>query len=1058
MKFLVSRYALLALSFLIVCLTMAPASQAQTPDAVITGVVEDSSGAVIPDATITIVSKDQGFRRVVKTNNDGLFNAPALISGRYQVTVQAKGFQTTVLDGLKLDVAATANYEFKLKVGSQDQTITVSAGGPTINTADASVSTVIDQQLISELPLNGRSLDTLFLLTPGVVPSGTQNAGGQYSVNGQRSSGNTLTVDGVSGDMYLGNSTSGGPFGTAQTGFSGSTYATSASGGTNGLLPVDAVEEYRIQTSTYSAEYGRSPGGQIQIRTRGGTNNFHGSAFEYFRNQVMDATDWFVKYDGLKQAALRMNDFGGTLGGPIIKNKLFFFVAHETLYLDQPNNISTEVPSAYAKQQVSSTFAPFLAAYPTGNGGTATTAQYPQYTDIYNAEYATQILDHSTSARFDAELPHDYKGFFRFNLAPSHSQTTDWLGSSGPINLDTYTAGITKRLRPNTVNETTFNYSSNSARFANTVRAIDGAQPSALNQYCQSQMLSYPTNCIFVGLRGWGEPASGSFVGANAAQINLVNTLRWSIGHHNLSLGVDYRRLSTKINPYAVEFTIAGELKGPSGLASSTLDAAELQATVSSSIAMPVSNISAFSQDDWKVTNKLTVNYGLRWELNPAISQGLPIVGNINDLSTLVPGQLNTILYPTTYLNFAPRLGAAYLLSSSSRFGSVLRAGVGVFYDTGQAATTAGSVANGYPYLVSTLQRNVPFSGLSFPEVEATLPLPTLPTTALYVVAPNLKLPYTTEWNVAVEQQLFGNTTLSATYVGAAGDNLASTIMAYGLAPALVSSTGYMKVLTNRGLSNYQALQMQATIRTRSGIDGIVAYTYSHNIDNGSSDFTGPLINVTDYRGNADDDIRQMFSVGLSLKARGISRTRVASLITNGWVLNTFTRLQTASPLSVTSQATIGATINDFQGFADRVSGVPVYLHSAIGANGKRIPGGVQLNPAAFVNPPEDSNGDLLRDGDSGRNAYRMFGVHEFDLSAGRRFSITERVGLEFKAEAFNILNTPTFADVGSLVGEANFGQAQNTYAGYNGGNGGLNSTFQLGGARNIQLTGRITF
>ncbi len=175
------------------------------------------------------------------------------------------------------------------------------------------------------------------------------------------------------------------------------------------------------------------------MRTRGGTNPFHGSPFEYFRNQVMDATDWFVKYNKLKQAPLRMNDYGATLGGPILKSRLFFFGAHETLFLDQPNNTSIGVPSLLARQVVSSTFQPFIAAYPNGNGGTSNTAKYPQYTDIYNAEYATQVVDHSTSVRIDASLPRDYKMFFRFNIAPSSSNTTVWSSNTAATHLDTYT-------------------------------------------------------------------------------------------------------------------------------------------------------------------------------------------------------------------------------------------------------------------------------------------------------------------------------------------------------------------------------------------------------------------------------------------------------------------------------------------------------------------------------------------------------------------------------------------------------------------------------------------
>jgi hypothetical protein len=200
--------------------------------------------------------------------------------------------------------------------------------------------------------------------------------------------------------------------------------------------------------------------------------------------------------------------------------------------------------------------------------------------------------------------------------------------------------------------------------------------------------------------------------------------------------------------------------------------------------------------------------------------------------------------------------------------------------------------------------------------------------------------------------------------------------------------------------------------------------------------------------------------MGLSAKSQGLAVNRVANVLTKNWVLNTLTRLQTASPLTVLGGGSVYVVgdpiLNSFEGFADRVPGVPVYLH------GSTIPGGIQLNPAAFQKVPVDAHGNATRNGDSGRNAYRLFGLHEFDLGVGRKFVITERMGLEFKAEAFNILNTPNFADVQNTFGQAHFGQAQATAASFNGGlyggNGGLNPVFQSGGARNLQLTARISF
>ncbi len=267
-------------------------------------------------------------------------------------------------------------------------------------------------------------------------------------MNGQRPTANYLSIDGASENIQ------GGP---GQT-LTGAGIPSSASGGTNGLLPIDAIEEYRMQTSTYSAAYGRTPGGQIEVRTRSGTNEFHGSLFEDFRNQVMDATDWFVKYDALKQPVLQMNDFGGTFGGPIMKDRLFIFVAHETLLMNQPKTYSTEVPNSLTLKNTPSPFKSFLAAYPLGDDSAPAG---DGLSDLYEDSYRNIIADHTTSLRIDTHLPKQNKLFFRFNLAPSSLDSRLFNYTNANINLATYTVGFASQLSPRLSNELTANFSTN---------------------------------------------------------------------------------------------------------------------------------------------------------------------------------------------------------------------------------------------------------------------------------------------------------------------------------------------------------------------------------------------------------------------------------------------------------------------------------------------------------------------------------------------------------------------------------------------------------------------
>src|SRR5262249_47051118 len=228
---------------------------------------------------------------------------------------------------------------FELTVGSVNETVTVESGAPLVNTESATVSTVIDRMLVADIPLNGRSFQTLILLTPGVVPTVTAfDDQGQFSVNGQRADGNYFTIDGVSANFGL----TGYPPLTQSGG--GALPALSVSGGTNSLVSVDAMQEFRIQTSSFEPEFGRTPGGQISILTRSGTNAFHGTLFEYFRNSVLDANDWFGNFHHLAKPAERQNDFGGVFGGPVFKDKTFFFFSYEGLRLRLPSTQETVVP------------------------------------------------------------------------------------------------------------------------------------------------------------------------------------------------------------------------------------------------------------------------------------------------------------------------------------------------------------------------------------------------------------------------------------------------------------------------------------------------------------------------------------------------------------------------------------------------------------------------------------------------------------------------------------------------------------------------------------------
>jgi Carboxypeptidase regulatory-like domain len=343
-----------------------PVLRAQSTNAGLTGRVTDLSKGLIADAKVAAINTATNFHYEATTNTSGEYYLTNLPPGPYRIEIEKPGFKKSIKPDVILHVHDALAIDFEMTVGDVTESITVEAGLLPVDAASATVSTVIDHTLIDNFPLNGRSFQTLIQLTPGVVLTATAFSDqGQFSVNGQRADANYFTVDGVSANFGV-------------TGYiplvqsaGGSLPALSALGGTNSLVSVDAMQEFRIHTSSFAPEFGRTPGGQISIVTRSGTNSFHGTLFEYFRNSVLDANDWFVNFKHLPKPQDRQNDFGGVVGGPIFRDKTFFFFSYEGLRLHQPLTQETVVPDFTSRLQAQMTLSailPYLNAYPIANG------------------------------------------------------------------------------------------------------------------------------------------------------------------------------------------------------------------------------------------------------------------------------------------------------------------------------------------------------------------------------------------------------------------------------------------------------------------------------------------------------------------------------------------------------------------------------------------------------------------------------------------------------------------------------------------------------------------
>ena len=424
------------LALALIVLVTVVVAYAQTESARISGRVTDQTDAVIAGAACKITNLETNVSIITTTNQDGIYVIADLRPATYRLTIQKEGFRTVVQPSLQLYVQDAINENFKLALGPVSEISIVTA--PMLQTDSASVSTVVEQQVVQNMPLNGRSFQSLIALTPGVVFTSQNLGAGQFSANGQYTDTNYFMVDGVSANFGI-------LSGLSQS-IGGSIPAFTAQGGTNGLVSVDAMQEFRIQTSSYAAEYGRTPGAQISIVTKSGTNHFHGNAFDYLRNDLFDARNYFDRPPLLKPP-LRQNDFGGTLGGPILKDKTFFFFSYEGLRLRQPQTDTEEVLTASAREAVAPVYRPIVQAVPLPDPGapvvdpTCDNIQNPCRSNLTMAYSNPSSLD-ATSLRVDHNLSSKITLFARYNHAPSYSASRymEELGYEH-VNADTFTVG-----------------------------------------------------------------------------------------------------------------------------------------------------------------------------------------------------------------------------------------------------------------------------------------------------------------------------------------------------------------------------------------------------------------------------------------------------------------------------------------------------------------------------------------------------------------------------------------------------------------------------------------
>ncbi len=1042
---------------------------AQSSSATLSGIVIDEAGAVVPAVEITVFNLDTALLRHGVTNDTGSFVIPVLPPARYNVTVQRPGFTPVEVRNVTLNTGDQLSLRIKLKVGQIGETVTTIAEFSEVRNSP-SVSTVIDREFVSNLPLNGRSFQSLFELAPGVVISpSTFSEQGQFSVNGQRANANYFMVDGVSANIGV---SAGAAPGQAAV---GSLPALTATGTTSNLVSVDSLQEFKIQTSTYAPEFGRTPGAQISIITSSGTNHIHGRAFNYFRNDALDANDWFANNRGLPRASVRQNDFGAVAGGPIRKDAAFFFGSFEGLRLLQPQSAITEVPSLSSRLAAPAPIRSFLNAFPIPNRpetGAGLAEFSAGYSDPSNLNAASVRIDLVPSQRLtlfarysDANSATTQRGSTvvpGFSdepvVNPSLAQSLNNL-TRVKMNTQTLTIGATFSLGTNAINELRANWSRAQGATDFLIDDFGGAAPLA------DSLLAQPVNGAGFQLQ-LGQGANTNLViGKNVnnlqRQLNVVDNFSLSRGPRQFKFGIDYRRLNPLYDSLDYNQTVVFAGIGSANQVGSVLSgvARSVQVFAGAQPREPVfNNFSAYVQNTTRISERLGVIYGVRWELNPPPRERngnhAVTVQNLQNVAELALAPAGTRLWRTTLGNFAPRLGFAYQLNTQPERELMLRAGLGLFYDlgTGQSAQGYGSV---FPFVSAKR-----FFDVAFPLTpgQAEPPLLSLspPYGPLLAFDPELQLPRSIQWNLTLEKSLGARQVVSVAYVAALGRRLLRQDAVLNPNPDFT----VVRVTRNAAESSYHSMQLQFVRRLTSGLQLLASYAWSHSIDNGSSDSFSRLritassnrtsVDPNSARGPSDFDVRHSLTATTTYAIPSLQSNSKIARVVNGWSIDAIFRTRTATPINIVARQDVltADLIVELQR-PDLITGVPLYL------NDPNAPGGRRINRAAFAVPM------TIRQGSLSYNALRGFGFSQIDFALRRQFSLSERLKLQLRAEAFNLLNRANFGNPNNVLANPMFGQSTQTLArslGTGGINGGLSPLYQIGGPRSIQLALKLLF
>jgi hypothetical protein len=1035
------------LCFVLFAAMVLPLVQAQDV-ARIVGTVSDPSGAVIPGATVTLKNERTGQARTVKTDERGAYVVNQLNPAGYTVTVDSPGMGTANYNQIVLQVAQERTLDVTMKPAALATEVNVTDELLIIDTSSARIGGNVGEREVASMPLNGRQLSQLYLLVPGATTAG----GGTFDnirFSGRSNQQNILRVDGIGDGSIIDNSPGN------MNGESSSSFRLQSS--------LENVQEFRVESSNYPAEYGTATGGQISVTTKSGSNSVHGGLFEYVRNDAFDSRNFF---DGGKKSPLRLNQYGGSVGGPILKNKLFFFASIEALNQRASLNLIETVPSLTARAKAATdaltnpkiaAILPLINAYPVGTQQSAN-AQL----DIATLNTASKIDEYFGSARFDYNLSE--KNSFTFRVLRDQGESFDPASVTGrgtnytavPQN---WMASWTHMLSPSTINEFKVGLNAVKTRSTGVVTPAAGVDLTALT-------VSFTGSVSIPGIASQGASAGaatlGGLIRANSAyntrgqpytnyEIPFIDTFSMVRGAHNIKLGGEIRPIRLKRDSFAgTTYTFAsindllnnnpssiqynGDLGAPSPWNGGKSGPRHLQTAY----------YIGYAQDEWKVSKTFTMSYGLRYEYYSVMRER----DNRAVLMNPVTGQIDppsNAWYQSSKLNFAPRLGLSWA-PEQFKGKTVFRLGGGVFFGPGQPEDQI------QPAESDRVSQTLSGAGLAYPlDTTSIIANYNINSTSLSfqprAYAPGYTLPERVySYTASIQQEMPGKAVLTVAYVGSLGRNLFLRSISNKITGVATNPTTGAAIVTrefgNRfaeidyktsgGRDHYNSLQTTLNRRFAQGLTLGLQHTWGRSIGNsqGSNEAVTAANNYSfaaDY-GNNIYDIRHSLNATALYelpfgKNKAVKLKGAADRIVGGWELGGIVNFRTGVPIGLlitradvvyrdtrngniltspvvlaSGQVVTQAIINTPGGGASRgvrradvVAGVNPFITGA----DKRI----YLNPAAFSIPQPGTFGNM------GRNALAGPDLSQFDLTLHKRFSLTDTVNLQFRAEMYNVFN-----------------------------------------------------